>query len=44
MSLRRAIFFLALPLLGGCHDGGLKVPRIEGVTASMASPRRRPRK
>jgi hypothetical protein len=32
LSLRRAIIFLALPLLGGCHDGGLKVPRIEGVT------------
>jgi len=27
-----ALSFLALPLAGGCNDGGLKVPRVEGVT------------
>jgi hypothetical protein len=32
MSWRRALILLALPLLGGCHDGGLKVPRVEGAT------------
>ena len=32
MSWRRALIFLALPVLGGCHYGGLTVPRVEGVT------------
>jgi hypothetical protein len=32
MSWRHGLILLALPLLGGCHDGGLKVPRVEGAT------------
>jgi hypothetical protein len=32
MSWRRTLILLALPLLGACHDGGLKVPRVEGAT------------
>jgi hypothetical protein len=32
MSWRRALILLALPLLGGCPDSGLKVPRVEGAT------------
>jgi hypothetical protein len=32
MSWRRTLILLALPILGGCNDTGLKVPRVEGVT------------
>jgi hypothetical protein len=32
MSWRRVSILLALPLLGACHDGGLKVPRVERAT------------
>ena len=32
MSWSRVSILLALPLLGACHDGGLKVPRVERAT------------
>ena len=32
MSWRRALIFLALPVLGGCHYRGLTVERVEGAT------------
>jgi hypothetical protein len=52
MSWRRAFIFLALAVVGGCHDGGLKVPRVErvteirvyGINANLATNIRDPRR